>query len=119
MAFGLQTTVADRAKNNGGFIAGPNHALLGASAAPPQAMDAGADQGTDGQAPNYRECDSAEECCNVCAHHDGQAGMCTKYNFKDSPMMVCDSFESADGDGQDSEAGADDDAGMMTSMPPA
>ncbi len=95
--FGLQTTVNDRMKNNGGHIAGPDHALMGQSVAPlaPGGGDVAA--GEAAGAPNYRECDDAAKCCKVCEHNDASAGMCMKYNFKNSPMMTCDSFESPDG----------------------
>lgn len=108
MAFGLQTTVDQRMKNNGGFIAGPNHALLGDSSAAPAPEADGPSE-----APNYRECDSAAQCCKTCENNDPQQSMCMLYQFQDSPMMVCDSWEPVGGmdqaqDQGEGESGMDD-----------
>jgi hypothetical protein len=47
-------------------------------------------------APNYRESEQADESCKTCESFDG--GQCLKYDFETKPAMLCDTWESPEGE---------------------
>jgi hypothetical protein len=87
------STVNDRIKRNGGFVAGPNHRMLNAG---PQAEP----EAEQPPAPNYQEGEPGHQCME-CEHYQDDR-TCTKHDFQTKPQMVCDDFE-ADGEGEGSD----------------
>jgi hypothetical protein len=79
------STVDQRAKRNGGFVAGPNHRML--NNATPQA----APEPQAGPAPGYKEGEPGHQCMECEYYEDDRT--CTKHNFTTKPQMVCDDFE--------------------------
>lgn len=122
-------SVFDRSKMNGGFITGPQHAMLGGlggmkagtGATSADALQSSGDsesgeaQGSSSDAPNYRKADGMES-CGQCMYFDLQKGDCEKYEFKTSPDMICDSFEPA---GDQMNSGTPDVGGIGANPPPS
>jgi hypothetical protein len=98
------STVDQRAKRNGGFVAGPNHRML--NNATPQA----APEPAAAPAPGYKEGEPGHQCMECEYYQDDRT--CTKHNFTTKPQMVCDDFEpKTEGDAAPAEPEETDEQG--------
>lgn len=79
-------TVAQRAQENGGFVAGPTNRMVN------QRMGQPMMQPEQASAPNYREAEDPEQACLDCGEYDQAMRQCKKYQFDARPHWVCDDF---------------------------
>lgn len=89
-------TVDERAKINGGFVAGPGNRTSN-----DMIRESAAKQQDTGKPPNLRDVGSDMEMCGNCMHYEEGEG-CKKFNYPCSFSDTCDAYEGAGG-GDDEE----------------
>lgn len=80
-------TVDERAKMNGGFVAGPNNRMSN-----DMIRQNAAKQEESGKPPNLRDVGSDIEMCGNCMHYEEGEG-CKKFDYPTSFSDVCDAYE--------------------------
>jgi hypothetical protein len=93
------STVYDRMKSNGGFMAGSRHRLI-----PPDSMRSapapsapvvapeGSEEGGGERPPNLRDSGDQPETCYDCDWFDGES-QCGQFDYPVEPSQVCDAYE--------------------------
>lgn len=80
-------TVDERAKMNGGFVAGPNNRMSN-----DMIRQNAAKQEESGKPPNLRDVGSDIEMCGNCMHYEEGEG-CQKFDYPCSFSDTCDAYE--------------------------
>lgn len=89
-------TVDERAKMNGGLVAGPNNRMSN------DMIRQNAAKPTEGAPPNLRDVGSDMEMCGNCMHYEEGEG-CKKFNYPCSFSDTCDAYEGAGGESEEME----------------
>jgi len=89
-------TVDERAKMNGGFVAGPNNRMSN------DMIRENAAKPAEGAPPNLRDVGSDMEMCGNCMHYEEGEG-CNKFNYPCSFSDTCDAYESGEDEDEEME----------------